>query len=482
MNISHIKVLEDRECFLSIEDASLHLLFNETFYGHIIAGINKGISKNEKQRQVSQLHSLGATTVLVKFDAPKWTVMTKEERSKRLKKETLHYIFMHPWANRPSDRGYYYTACDVSANKYADDKFSLGDINFKNLKEKYRVDFDLEDWQSIYTGISTLGEFIYLNHDEEEVIKLQEQAILGNFMTGNQVNEAMFYLPKGPNGSMNFSEVHQMVDWMRKCNATQQEITEEILKMAAEGSDPWGEVAQGTSDLAVRSHINTALKDSKGRGDVPAGLASYIDAFLAPARIDWKHELRKFTSFMGDVVARTTMTKKSKRFGTYPALKIKRTQRVAIIVDTSGSVSDEEFVAFFSELSGILQDNCEIIFIHADAAVDQIDIYKKRLPSDLRITRHGGGGTAFGPALEFVKTQGKNQNRFPTIGKVDGTIYMTDGYAPAPAPEDYPMGKVLWITTQKPVENMIKEGFKGKIIFLDLADEEDTKSNVSGFY
>lgn len=48
---------------------------------------------------------------------------------------------------------------------------------------------------------------------------------------------------------------------------------------------------------------------------------------------------------------------------------------------------------------------------------------------------------------------------------------MTDGYAPAPDHSCYPMGKMLWITTQKPVATMEAEGFKGKIILLELDDE-----------
>lgn len=479
MNKATPILLTDQEALLTIEDASLHLLFSEAFYGHIISGINKKISKSPNQRTVTQIHSLGATTVTVNFDIPKWSTMLKPERAQRLKKETLHYIFMHPWAVRPADRGFFYTACDLSANKYTHDKTSLREDNFDTLCKKYKVSFTMESWETIYTGFVALAGFIHSYASEDEAIAWQEQALKGEIMNGTQATEAMFYLPQGSKGNMNLSEVHQMVEWMKCQGATQEEITEAILKLAMEGSDPWESVSQGTSDLSIRGLITTALKDSKSRGDVPAGLASYIDAFLAPPKIDWKHELRKFTSLMGNVVSKTTMTRRNKRFKTFPATKIRRTQRVAIIGDTSGSVSDEEFEAFFAEMAGILQDNCEIIFIHADADVDHVDIYKSRMPNDFRVMRCGGGGTAFGPALEFVRTQGRDNDRFDNIGKVDGTIYMTDGYAPAPAHENYPMGKMLWITTSKPVIQMESEGFEGKIIFLDW--KEDDKKNVSGF-
>lgn len=422
--MNKVKILTDEECLLTVQDASLHLLFNESFYGHIISGINKKISKSDKQKEVTQIHSLGATTVTINFDVPKWSGMTKEERAQRLKKETLHYIFMHPWAVRPPDRGLFYTACNLSANKYTSDKTSLRRDNFSALFTDYKCNCDLESWETIYSSLVNLSEFVHVAATEEQAIQWQLDAMEGKFMKGNQVTEAIFFLPKGPKGSMNLSEVSEMVNQMKKDGASEEEISDAIGELAASGSDPWESVSKGTSDLSIKSLISTALKDSKMRGDVPAGLASYIDAFLAPPKIDWRHELRKFTSLMGDVSAKTTMSRRSKRFGTFPATKIKRTQRVAIIGDSSGSVSDDEFVAFFSEMAGILQDNCEIVFIHADADVDQVDIYKGRMPADLRVNRCGGGGTAFGPALEFVRTQGKDNDKFDNIGKVDGVNVM----------------------------------------------------------
>lgn len=414
--------MTDHELLKTVEDTSLSLLIGEPFYGHIIAGINKKVSPPKKQKEVTQIHSLGATTITVNFDSEKWLKLNKKERQQRLKKEVMHYIFMHPWADRPKDLGFFYTACNLSANKYTEDNTSFRDLNFKELKSRYKVVFENDSWETFYKGITTLSEYVFASVSQEEAIAFQMMAMAGNFWKGDQLTEAIFFLPKGPKGNMNLSEVSDMVKGMQQPGggATDEEIKDAIEQLAAEGSDPWESVAKGTSDLSVRELIKSALKDSKMRGDVPGGLSSYIDAFLSPPKIDWRHELRKFTSLMGDVVAKTTMSKRSKRYGTFPATKIKRTQRVAVIADTSGSVSDEEFTAFFGEMGGILQDNCEIIFVQADADVDQIDIYKTRMPSDLRINRCGGGGTAFGPALRFVKTQGKDNDKFPNIGKVDG--------------------------------------------------------------
>lgn len=464
------------EVMNDVQDRSLDLMFREPFYGHVLAGVNKKISDKE-QNQSTQIQSLGMTTIVMSIDADKWLQMSKPQREKRLKKELMHYIFMHPWEEQPSNRGLFYTSCDISANKYAEDSTSMNFNNFNDLIAKYyitsgngRKAFETDGWTEIYRSLILLKADVDAKLTIEEKTKFAAMAMLGQFWNGSQLIESIFYLPQTGKGDMNLSSVSQMVAGMKgqPGGASDEDIQKAIEGMLDGEDDPWKSVSEGTSDLGIKEIIKNAFKDAKMRGDVPGEMGGYVDALLAPAKIDWKHEVKKFTSTAGNVVAKTTMSKRSKRFGTFPATKITRTQRIAIIADSSGSVSDEEFVAFFSELRGLLQANVQIIFIQADAGVDQVDIYNKRLPEQMRINRQGYGGTAFGPALKFVRTQGRGHAKFKPIGRVDGTIYMTDGYAPAPKHNDYPMGKMMWITTQKSVNTMKSEGFEGHIVLLDL--------------
>lgn len=465
----------DKDKIMStVQDSALSLIFNESFYGHVLAGINKKISEKE-EAQSTTINSLGMTTIVIAIDGEKWLALDLKQRVRRLKKELMHFIFMHPWEDQPSNRGLFYTACDISANKFAEDDTSMNLKNFNDLISKYfvtkgagRSNFDSDGWNAIYKNLVLLKADIDAKLTQEEKVKFTAMAMLGDFWKGDQLLESIFYLPQTGKGDMNMSGVSQMVSDMKGKGASDEEITKAIEDMSGGDPDPWKGVSEGTSDLGIKEIIKSAFRDAKMRGDVPGGLGDYVDALLAPAKIDWRHEVKKFTATAGNVVAKTTMTRRSKRFGTFPATKISRTQRLAIIADSSGSVSDAEFVAFFSELRGILQSNVQIIFIQADADVDQIDIYDKRLPEQMRINRMGYGGTAFGPALRFVRTQGRQQSKYKPIGRVDGTIYMTDGYAPAPKHDDYPMGKMMWITTQKPVDKMKSEGFEGHIVLLDM--------------
>lgn len=462
--------MTEKEVRDSLEERGVNLLITEPFYGHILSGIIKVIVAPESQRKTINIESLSMTTIKLSIRADRWEKLSKENRKKSLKKQIMHYIFMHPWSDRPKDIGLFYTSCDISANKYALDTETLNPCNFDDLFRHHSVPYEKEDWMSIYNSILNLRNKLEdtLSGPEKEFYSLL--ALKGEFWNKDQLTEAIFYLPRTSSGSMNFSDVADMLRSLLSMGAEPDAISQAIKDMAQETEDPWKSVGEGTSDLGAKEIIKNALNDAKMRGDIPGEMQSFVDAFLTPPKIDWKSEVRKFTSLTGNIQAKTTMTRRSKRTGTFPATRIVKTQKIAIIADSSGSVSDDEFVAFFSEMRGLLKENCIIIFIQADAQVDQVDTYKKNLPDELKINREGYGGTAFGPALRFVRDQGMD-SKFDKIGKVDGVIYMTDGYANAPDHEDYPSGtKMMWITTRKPVNKMESEGFLGKIVLLEVEE------------
>jgi len=473
-----------QEILKEIEDVSWKLMIKEPFYGHITSSINrKVVEKSSKQVESTELRSLGLSSISLNVLKELWETMTDSQKQKRFKHEVLHYIFMHPWEDAPSNKGLFYMACDISVNQYIEggDELSFSKSNFKYLCDTYKFKIDaVNGWSSIYSSLCDMYDKVpRLIKDPDKVKEFTEKALKGEWWDEKKENliESIFFLPKNSSGDMNSSAMNQeMQDMLNPSTgggqASEEELKDFIAKNLEDPTDPWKEVKDGTSDLGAKSIIERSLNDAKSRGDVPGGLQSYVDMFLAPPKIDWKREVKNFTSLCGNVVSRSTMTRRSKRYKTFPSLKISRTQRLAILVDTSGSVSEDEFQAFISEMRGVLDLNCEVIFIQADAVVDSVEIYNSKLPEICRVQRSGGGGTSFDDALLYVKTRGRleKHSHLPNIDNVDGVIYLTDGYAPAPEQESLPLGKLMWLTTQKPVDQMENEGFTGKIVLLDLED------------
>jgi predicted metal-dependent peptidase len=150
-------------------------------------------------------------------------------------------------------------------------------------------------------------------------------------------------------------------------------------------------------------------------------------------QVNWKRALQLFSTSSRKTRIYHTEKRISKRFGTRLGIKIKRHQRLAVAVDTSGSIQESYFSMFFSEIHNIWRQGAEIEIIECDAEVQRIYKYQSKKPSFLK----GGRGTHFDPVFSYIK-----ENRFK---RYDGCIYLTDGYAPQPQVK--PPCKVFWLLT-----------------------------------
>lgn len=184
--------------------------------------------------------------------------------------------------------------------------------------------------------------------------------------------------------------------------------------------------------LIIQARNRTPHKD---RSTIPGGINDLIDAMIERRKpqVDWRRALRIFTSSSRRTYIFSTVHRVSKRYGTRPGIKVKRYQKLAVAIDTSGSVSDADLSAFFAEIDGIHRQGAEIKVIECDAAVQRTYDYKGCLPTDVG----GRGGTVFDPVFALLRS-----NR---LVRYDGCIYLTDGYADAPTIR--PPCPLLWVIT-----------------------------------
>jgi predicted metal-dependent peptidase len=482
--IQHKKTFDETDD--EIQDVCFDLLSSAAFYGHVLTSINRALVEDDKQLEPTEMKTLGLSTVKLNMEYSLWEPLSKTQKRNRLQHEVLHFVFLHPWKDKPKNIGLFYTACDISANMYCDDATSLRLQNFDKLAKRNGFQsIDISDgYFSIYNSLVDLFRVIPINimkkHNMVEKDYLEEFAIhQKNALAGlifdpntRDLNEAIAMYPQTSSGDANVSGLASLIASMQAGGQSTEDIAAAIQEFLSQNPDPWEAVAEGTSASAAEDLVKRILSDSKSRGDVPGGLSDYVDMVLTPAKIDWKRELRNFTKRAGHVHASSTMTRRSKRYKTFPSSKIRRLQKIAVAVDTSGSMSEDEFVQAISEVRGALQSNCQVVVVQADCQVDDVKVYDKSLPNISRMERFGNGGTSFDDALLYCKTGGKLDihSKFPKIGRLDGVVYITDGYAPAPEKQNYPACNVLWLTTQKSVKDMKHEGFIGKVVFVDVDD------------
>lgn len=174
------------------------------------------------------------------------------------------------------------------------------------------------------------------------------------------------------------------------------------------------------------------LNDMLGKGNLPAGLRREM-THLSPAQLDWRAYLWRFL-----VQTPTDFEEFDRRFigeGLYLETLSGSTVRVAVAVDTSGSVGGKEMALFLGEVRGILDAYPHLVasLYYVDAACDGPYELTSRteLPAPI-----GGGGTDFRPFFKAV-TEGQ-ANEQPHL-----CIYLTDGMGTFPS-EPPPM-PTLWV-------------------------------------
>ena len=198
--------------------------------------------------------------------------------------------------------------------------------------------------------------------------------------------------------------------------------------------------------------LTSAATISKAQGKLPAGLDRMIQEILQP-KLPWREILSRFIT--ENAKNDYTWTQPNKRYlysGLYlPGLNVPTLGTIAVIIDTSGSISQKELDIFASELLSILTiyPGTEIKVIYVDtkvSATEMIDIY------DFQLHAKGGGGTDFKPGFEYIEKEAL----MPSC-----VIYFTDGWCSSfPKDPDYP---TLWVSTDR---TNFKPSF-GEVIFME---------------
>ena len=216
-------------------------------------------------------------------------------------------------------------------------------------------------------------------------------------------------------------------------NLTAEEYYEKLEEMGEEGEGNettdsdygWGNASEEEIDYVIQETIQRAME----KGDVPYELQSLIQNWLKTDPIPWYMVIRYFGFSLFKVRSQPTWKRRNRRIKGNPGAKKDPFIKLAVAIDTSGSMSDEEIALCFKQIE-YLNNMCklECWIIECDAKVHKTYKYTG-IPPEVT----GRGGTAFQPAIDWA-----------TEKRVNGMIYLTDGYGDNPKSPPFP---VLWVVT-----------------------------------
>lgn len=171
-------------------------------------------------------------------------------------------------------------------------------------------------------------------------------------------------------------------------------------------------------DKGAQNRINTDWKISivaaaqkhekqKGRGSLPAGLMRLIEEFTDP-KVDWREALARWVGENGRRQDYTYAkpSRRSESVGQYlPSLKKYGVADVTVLVDTSGSIGDDQLKEGLAEIQGVCEDlGIGVRAMIIDAALH--DDVKVEDAYELSQKLSGGGGSNFNPAFEKLQEEG----------------------------------------------------------------------------
>jgi predicted metal-dependent peptidase len=408
------------DSYQEVAKAGRTLMLKEPFYGLFLIGINKELSKGIQTACVAK-DNINLKLVVNPEYFEKQDTMT---RVAILKHEMLHIAMQHlGMFDQFENKRLLNVAADLEINQYISSELKgptwegldIVDGEFKGVKLPEKA------------GTRTYYDLLQKELDEYD--KLQQSSGLGsgsgNGGNGDVAGDEKDQTSNSGGGS---GEGEGFAEWFRSGgNGEEHSLWEEFENL----SEAEKKLIQKQIDHQMKE---AAQQTQRSRGTIPGELSSYIDKLFEKheAVIDWKQYLRRFGTRSTKIETKKTRKKPNIRFGSGPAIKIKPKRRTLVAIDTSGSVSDQDLLEFFSEIDSIHKTGTSVTIMECDSYVHRTYEYSGASSEVLRVC--GRGGTSFDPVMEEI---------FKAPGKYQNLIYLTDGYAPAP--QRVPMIPILWV-------------------------------------
>ncbi|MCI5630716.1 MAG: VWA-like domain-containing protein [Clostridiales bacterium] len=424
-NKFEVKIEEDfkRDFFSLVNKVNLSLMEdNENFYGYFLFQMEREIRFDISS--ATSVNFKGAKYVMY-FNPIIFLELNMKQMETTIKHEILHVISQH-LIRAKELKGKYSTlalniSMDVVVNQYLD-YLPPYSITLEYINNKY--DMKLEPYKT----------FEYYLEKVQTELDLQEENDEGEEVDSNENVIVDF----DPERTHDMWEESDEVD-----EKTLNEFTEKFADSAQKGKNP--------------NYIDAMIKSLKNRnGELP-----------------WNLFLKKL---MGTIEAnkKKTVTRRNRRQPSRLDLRGElrgHKAEIAVAIDISGSISDEEFKQAIKEVLAIVKShNQEITIIECDKEIRRA--YKVKSPRDVQERIATGGGTKFSPVFEYANNK-----------KINLLIYFTDGKGEEKL-EVIPRGyKTLWVISGRGDKLSLREPFgvvkklKKVDIKQDTIDMADVRSD-----
>jgi len=403
---------EAERCTEELSRSILTMLLKEPFYAHLLGGIPRRITGDVPTAAVALTPRGTELVINANFFLNE---LGAQERVAVVKHEALHLVFRHLYRPliKDGDPELFNIAADLVVNQHV----APWPLPSSAVTLSLFPDLGLQPNKTLewyYESLTRLDREMAAKAPEETSAPKSAQALAD--MKGSQRHSD--HGSWASSGGEGFGVGHS------SDGATKQGLSDTI---------------RNALESDMERHLVRARQRTSAQqwGSLPAGIRSQIMQVeeRRQGKVDWKRVLRLFASSGYRTRVVPTNKKMSKRFGTFPGIKIRRERKLAVVIDTSGSIDAELLTLFFQEIHRIWQTGATVLVVECDATVQQTYLCRGQPPKQVQ----GGGGTAFDPAFSWLRAQ--------RHGGFDACVYLTDGFGPEPKMR--PPCPLLWLVTDE---------------------------------
>lgn len=200
---------------------------------------------------------------------------------------------------------------------------------------------------------------------------------------------------------------------------------------------------------AVKHKVASDIREHvKQRGNVPGHLQEWAQHILEPV-VDWTKVLRSaIRHAMADVAGMSNYSyqRPSRRQNAVPKVVLPSMRqpvpKIAVVIDTSGSMSGDDLAAVLGEVNGVLRQCGQKEGVEAIVCDAEVHSVKKVFRAD-QITLAGRGGTDMRLGIEAALSR-------PV--KPHAVIVLTDGYTPWPDQEPHGVKVIAALVGQNRID------------------------------
>ncbi|OUJ18709.1 putative metal-dependent peptidase fused to vWFA domain [Methanonatronarchaeum thermophilum] len=208
-----------------------------------------------------------------------------------------------------------------------------------------------------------------------------------------------------------------------------------------------------------KRRMTEAAKHAEKEGQLPGTIERKVKKTTKP-KINWRHQLRRYIiQHARDDYNWMRPNRRLLQYNIYYPSARNEKLEIAVAIDTSGSISQNQLETFLSEVKEILNytDNYKIILIACDAKIQNYREITSEETTNINKTIQkfaenikGGGGTKYSPVLEKLKNK-----------QINALIYLTDGKCNEKLKK--PKYDVIWAISQQGTTERINFGKKIQI-------------------